>query len=796
MDDFDLRYTALRRTVIENEYARLNEMQRKAVLKTEGPLLLLAGAGSGKTTVLINRMIHLLRFGAGYEAELAPDWAGDEALAELAALVDDPAALPPEEVSRLCAVDPPKPWEIIAITFTNKAANELRSRLEVACGAQGQDIWAHTFHTACTRILRRNIDRLGYGSAFTIYDEDDKKRLVTAVIRDMGFDEKHFDPKGVMGQISRAKENLLTPEDYADQAGDDHYRKTVARIYAEYQKRCRSAAALDFDDIIFRTVELLQTCDDVREYYQRKFRYVLVDEYQDTNHAQYVLCSLLAGGWRNFCVVGDDDQSIYKFRGATIENILAFEKQYPDAVTIRLEQNYRSTGNILSAANHVIACNRGRKGKTLWTQNETGEKIHFYQAENQEEEAHYIARTIAAAHAAGEPLKSFTILYRNNALSNFLQTCFVRSGIPFVVVRGRSFLDSMEIRDMRAYLEVIHNPGDSVRLRRIINNPARKIGLKTMELVAQLAEQQRKTEFEIIRQAGQYPALARSSGPLEKFATMIDGLRALEKEVPLAELYQALLERSGYLAALELQGTDEARGRIENIQELRSNIADYCQRMESGEGTPSLEGFLEELSLISDVDQYDENADTVTMMTMHSAKGLEFPQVFIVGAEEGLFPSYRAMENEEEMEEERRLCYVAMTRAKRSLTITCSQRRMLYGQTTYGRPSRFVAEIPEELVEQVSRSGSGRDMGSALRQASQQRQLQLKQRIRAESYQPQPAADLDFKPGMQVLHKAFGPGRILETTPMGGDLLLNIRFEKAGDKLMMAKTASRFMKKL
>lgn len=349
---------------------------------------------------------------------------------------------------------------------------------------------------------------------------------------------------------------------------------------------------------------------------------------------------------------------------------------------------------------------------------------------------------------------------------------------------------------MRAYLEVIHNPGDSVRLRRIINNPARKIGLKTMELVAQLAEQQRKTEFEIIRQAAQYPALARSSGPLEKFAAMIDGLRALEKEVPLAELYQTLLERSGYLAALELQGTDEARGRIENIQELRSNIADYCQRMESGEGTPSLEGFLEELSLISDVDQYDENADTVTMMTMHSAKGLEFPQVFIVGAEEGLFPSYRAMENEEEMEEERRLCYVAMTRAKRSLTITCSQRRMLYGQTTYGRPSRFVAEIPEELVEQVSRSGSGRDMGSALRQASQQRQLQLKQRIRAESYQPQPAADLDFKPGMQVLHKAFGPGRILETTPMGGDLLLNIRFEKAGDKLMMAKTASRFMKKL
>lgn len=799
MDDFDLRYTALRRTVIENEYARLNDMQRKAVLKTEGPLLLLAGAGSGKTTVLINRIINLLRFGAGYEAELAPDWAGDAELAQLAMLVDDPNALPPEEVSRLCAVEPPKPWEIIAITFTNKAANELKSRLEVACGEAGRDIWAHTFHTACTRILRRNIDRLGYGNAFTIYDEDDKKRLITAVIRDFGFDEKRFDPKGVMSQISRAKENLLSPEEYAAQTGEDYYRKTVARIYAEYQKRCRSASALDFDDIIFRTVELLQTCDDVREYYQRKFRYVLVDEYQDTNHAQYVLCSLLAGGWRNFCVVGDDDQSIYKFRGATIENILAFEKQYPDTMTIRLEQNYRSTGNILDAANHVIACNRGRKGKTLWTKNETGEPIVFYQADNQEEEAQYIAKTIMAAHRKGEPLKNFTILYRNNALSNFLQTCFVRCGLPFVVVRGRSFLDSLEIRDMRAYLEVIHNPGDGVRLRRIINNPPRKIGLKTMETVRQLAEQQRKTEFEIIRNAGQYPVLSRSSAALEKFAAMIDGLRELEKTAPLEELYRELLLRSGYLAALEMQNTDEARGRIENIQELKSNIVDYCRRMESEESEATLEGFLEELSLISDVDQYDEDADTVTMMTMHSAKGLEFPRVFIVGAEEGLFPSYRSMENEEEMEEERRLCYVAMTRAKRTLTITCSQRRMLYGQTSYGRPSRFISEIPQELVEQVSHAGSSavrENTHAVLQQAAQQRHAELKKRIHAENYHPQPAVDLDFRPGMRVLHKAFGSGKIQEITPMGGDLLLTIRFDQCGEKLMMARTASKFMKKL
>ena len=797
MDDFDIRYTALRRAVIENEFARLNDMQRKAVLKTEGPLLLLAGAGSGKTTVLINRIINLLRFGCGYESELAPDWAGDDELELLAKLAADPDALPADEVSRLCAVDPPRPWQIIAITFTNKAAGELRSRLEVACGEAGRDIWAHTFHTACTRILRKHIGRLGYQSAFTIYDDDDKKRMITAILKDFGFDERRFDPKGVMSQISRAKENLMTPEDYGMDAGDDYYKKTVARVYAEYDKRCRAASALDFDDIICKTVELLQTCDDVREEYQRRFRYVLVDEYQDTNHAQYVLCSLLAGGWRNFCVVGDDDQSIYKFRGATIENILEFEHQYPDAQTIRLEQNYRSTGNILAAANHVIACNRGRKGKTLWTENETGEKIFFYQADNQEEEASYIAQTIHRQYSRGEPLKTFTILYRNNALSNFLQTCFIRSGIPFAVVRGRSFLDSMEIRDMRAYLEVIHNPHDSVRLHRIINAPARKIGARTMEIVAELAAREGKSEFEIIREADRYPQLSRASAPLLRFAAMIDGLRDRRETVPLAELYDEMLKESGYLAALEAQGTDEARGRIESIQELKSNIAEYCETAAAVGAEPSLEGFLEELSLISDVDKYDENADVVTMMTMHSAKGLEFPKVFICGAEEGLFPSYRSMESDEEMEEERRLCYVAMTRAKKELYITCSQRRMLYGQTTYGRPSRFIEEIPAELIREERRQEQLYD-GYATRtpHRSASRGAEPPRRDVYRTYQAPPSAAPDFRPGMQVEHKAFGRGVVREVTPMGGDMLLNIRFERAGDKLMMAKTAGQFMKKL
>ena len=793
MDDFDLRYAALRRTVIENAFAQLNDKQREAVLKTEGPLLLLAGAGSGKTTVLINRIINLLRFGCGSESTLAPDWAGDEELTLLAREAAEPGCLPEGEVDRLCAVDPPKPWEILAITFTNKAAGELRTRLEVACGDAGRDVWAHTFHTACTRILRRYIPRLGYESGFTIYDEDDKKRLITAVIKDLGFDEKRFDPRGVMSAISRAKDQLLTPEDVAGQAGSDLYQKNVARIYHEYQKRCRAASALDFDDIICRTVELLQTQDDVREYYQHKFRYVLVDEYQDTNHAQYVLCSLLSGGWRNLCVVGDDDQSIYKFRGASIANILEFERQFPDAVTIRLEQNYRSTGSILDAANHVIACNQGRKGKTLWTEKEKGAPITVYQADTQEDEALFIASAILEGQAKGEHLRDYTILYRNNALSNFLQTCFVRQGIPFAVVRGRSFLDSQEIRDMRAYLEVIHNPADGIRLRRIVNNPPRKIGAKTLDTVEELAAGEGTSAFAVMTRAAEYPALSRASAALLRFADMIADLGKKARTLPLDEVYDALLEQSGYRLALEMQGSEEAQGRLDNIRELKSSILDYMKRTAELGGEPSLEGFLEELSLISDVDKYDENADVVTMMTMHSAKGLEFPHVFLCGVEEGLFPSYRSMDSQEEMEEERRLCYVAMTRAKETLTITCAQRRMLYGQTSYARPSRFIAEIPAELVREAGHK-LRREERSPRPDRSWERAPARPPRTAPAAYAPQSAPLPDFRPGMHIRHKAFGPGKIVEVTPMGGDMLLRIQFEEAGEKLMMAKTAMRFMK--
>ena len=815
-ESYDTRFLTARRQYIASQFQNLNNMQQEAVLTTEGPLLLLAGAGSGKTTVLINRIANLMKYGSGADSYEIPDTVTEEDVEFLESAANmELSELDRHRADWLCAVRPAAPWSIIAITFTNKAANELKERLSVLLGPEAQDIWAMTFHSACCRILRREIERMGYSRSFTIYDASDSERVMKDVIKDMGLDDKTFPAKVVLGAISKEKDNLTSPQDLLDraEAANDIRLLHIARAYEKYQTRLRDNNALDFDDIICVTVRLLQEHEEVRKYYQRKFRYVLVDEYQDTNHVQYLLTSLLAGGYENICVVGDDDQSIYRFRGATIENILSFEQQYRGARVIRLEQNYRSTGNILDAANHVIARNQGRKGKTLWTDQGAGQPIRYYQAENQEEEAQYIAKTIHQAYAKGEKLKDFTILYRNNALSNFLQTCFVRNGIPFAVVRGRSFLDSLEIRDMRAYLEVIHNPGDSVRLHRIINNPPRKIGAKSLETVADIAARQGVTEFEIICKADKYAELSRASAALLRFGEMMGKLQEQKDQIPLVELYDQMLEQSGYRLNLEAQGTEEAKGRLENIQELKSNIVDYQKRCEEESVQPTLEGLLEELSLISDVDKYDENADVVTMMTMHSAKGLEFPKVFIVGAEEGLFPSYRSMESEEEMEEERRLCYVAMTRAKRELTITCSRRRMLYGQTMFGKPSRFVDEIPPELVQEVEvrpqrSAGYGQQSGNRQAATAWQRggtvswqqgtpQRESK-RVTAPSpsFASKPSPVPEFRAGMQVKHKAFGLGIVRETTPMGGDLLLRIEFEKVGEKLMMAKTAGKFMQKV
>ena len=793
MTEFDMKYSALRQSIIEEEFSGLNEQQRQAVFCTEGPLLLLAGAGSGKTTVLINRIINLLKYGKGYEQQTAPEWASQQHLNRLAAYLADPADQTPSDIVELCAVDPPLPWQIIAITFTNKAAGELKDRLEAACGDAAADIWAYTFHSACIRILRRFGQQIGYSQSFTIYDEDDKKKLLGEVLRDLGYDDKKFDLRGVIGEISRAKDRLIGPEQYQQQAGEDYYRRSIGKIYLLYQQRMKAANALDFDDIIMQTVRLLQTCQEAREHYQRQFRYVLVDEYQDTNHAQYMLCSLLAGGSGNICVVGDDDQSIYKFRGATIENILEFEQQYDNARTIRLEQNYRSTTNILDAANRVIAHNSARKGKTLWTENGDGEKISYFSGDTQEEEGQYIASEILKAYAKGAKFSDFAVLYRNHALSNSVEAAFKRNGVPYRMVSGLRFFDRAEVKDMLAYLWVIANPSDPVRLRRIINNPARKIGGKTLETIAALAAAEGTTEFDIICRARQYGELSRAHDALEGFAQMIQHLAELAQRDSLSNLYEAVLEKSGYLKMLKNQNNQESQGRIDNIMELKSNIVEFESTHEKG----TLPEFLEEIALFTDIDRYDQQADAVTMMTMHSAKGLEFPTVFLCGVEEGLFPSYRSMDSGEELEEERRICYVAMTRAKKKLHISCVQRRMLYGQTTFAKPSRFIQEIPEERLEKCrlqQPAGPGSRPGGG-RPAAQMRPTVSKAFVSAFVKPAGGQKDLPaIRPGQRVQHKSFGQGKVLACTPMGNDVMLEIKFQ-AEDKnrFMMLRTAQEFL---
>ncbi|MBQ7623773.1 MAG: UvrD-helicase domain-containing protein, partial [Clostridia bacterium] len=616
MTDFDERYCALRRAVIEREFEKLNDRQKDGVFKTEGPVLILAGAGSGKTTVLINRIINLLRYGRGYESEEAPSFAGDRELDTLASYLggDD---VPDGEILRLCAEDPPKPYEIIAITFTNKAAAELRSRLELACGDEGRDIWAHTFHSACTRILRSHIERIGYKTPFTIYDEDDKKKAIAAVFTELGISERGLEPKFAAREISRAKDNLITPEEYAASVGRDPVRQAAAQVYERYSGFLRAQNALDFDDIIVKTVELFNTCPDVLEYYQRKFRYVLVDEYQDTNHAQYVLCSLLSGGYRNLCVVGDDDQSIYKFRGATVTNILEFEDEYKDAYTIRLEQNYRSTASILSAANGVIANNQNRKGKTLWTDKGDGEPVTLYTGNTQEDEAEFICRTVQEGVYGGGHYSDYCVLYRNHALSNSIESGLKRNGIPYRIVSGLRFFDRAEVKDMLAYLSVVNNTADSIRLGRIINVPARGIGATTQERVASIAFEENISQFEVMKNAEKYPQLGKAYVKLKPFTDMIESFIEA-KDKGLMDLYDRILSETGYEDMLKALPRVEGEVKLDNVLELKSNIAEYEERAEE----PTLNGFLEEISLFTDIDRYDENADAVTLMTIHSAKGL------------------------------------------------------------------------------------------------------------------------------------------------------------------------------
>ena len=796
------RFITARRKYIASQFSNLNTMQQEAVLTTDGPLLLLAGAGSGKTTVLINRIANLIRYGRGSDSYDVPDTVTEDDISFLETLTEPLSDFDRFRADKLCALDPAVPWSIIAITFTNKAANELKSRLGAMLGPEAQDIWAMTFHSACCRILRRDIERLGYSRSFTIYDTADSERLMKEIIKDMGLDEKTFPAKLVLNLISREKDKLIGPEEMADHIEDSNDVRMVyvSKAYRKYQTKLKENNALDFDDIIFQTVKLLQENDDVRLYYQRKFRYILVDEYQDTNHLQYLLTSLLSGGQENICVVGDDDQSIYRFRGATIENILSFEKQYRNSKLIRLEQNYRSTQAILNAANAVIAHNIGRKGKRLWTSNGYGDPIVVYEGTDEGAEANYIAGRILSG-SKGKNFKYYAILYRTNAQSNALEFAMKRNGIPYRVIGGMRFFDRAEVKDMLSYLCVINNRADDLRLNRIINNPPRGLGAKTIETAQRLANAEGLGLYHVISDPYSYAPLERSAMKMLQFTTLIEGLaELLEEGMSLTDFYEEVMLRTGYIDMLESKPTEENKTRLENIRELKSSISTYMQNTD----TPTLSGFLEEIALYTDIEQYNEEDDAIVMMTMHSAKGLEFPHVFLVGFEDGLFPGARAIGDHEEMEEERRLCYVAITRAKETLTITYAKQRMLYGRTNASVSSRFLREIPEDII--IRKGGYYAATAQSLRTSNTPyapQRLPGKTPAR-KAYTSVSETDilqtrqtmLNVSKGDMVMHTAFGRGLVLSAIQMGGDALLEIAFDDIGTKKLMAKAASLYMKRL
>ena len=825
----ELDFCRLRREAIALNHRTLNSEQQKAALATEGPLLLLAGAGSGKTTVLIHRVANLIRYGRGSDSPEVPDWVTPEDVEFLRNFVAAPSREHKLRADRLCALEPAAPWSIIAITFTNKAAGELKDRLEKMLGPSARDIWASTFHSACVRILRRDCEKLGFPSSFTIYDTDDSVRVMKDCLKELSIDDKQFPPKSVLGTISRAKDKMQLAADFekaARRSGDFRLEK-IAQLYTAYQKRLWDAGAMDFDDIILHTVRLLEQDEGVRTYYQKKFRYVLIDEYQDTNNLQYRLSSLLAGGHENICVVGDDDQSIYRFRGATIENILSFEDQYKSCRTIRLEQNYRSTKNILAAANAVIKNNRGRKGKELWTAGNEGDKVKLYTAMNENDEAQYVANRIMADYRGGQSWNDHAILYRMNAQSNMLEKAFKQNGIPYRVIGGTRFFDRAEVKDMLAYLCAISNREDDLRLTRIINNPPRGIGATTIDQAKLIAAENNLSLWEVISNAAAYPDLQKAAAKLSLFTAMMGELTELSHTMELPAFYEEVVARTGYANMLQAKNDIESRTRLENVKELLTSINGY---VENAEGEPTLNGFLDEVALYTDIDNHDPNEDAVVMMTMHSAKGLEFPVVFVVGMEEGIFPGMRSIGEPEEMEEERRLCYVALTRAKEQLYLTCANQRMLFGRTSSNRPSRFAGEIPPDLLEQSGRRyterqpsygwdeddfdqtrpavstyrnpysrGESSYSGYERKPAAPSYPSRPISQRPAAGYTPpaKPAASLpEFRKGDSVEHKAFGRGMVLSMQKMGGDALIEIAFDNVGTKKLMLKSASQYMKKV
>ncbi len=815
--NFNERYLKLKRALFDKCYAHLNEKQKEAVYTVNGPLLVLAGAGSGKTTVLVKRVVFLIKYGNAYYNDIVPDYADEEYLGQMQAVLGSPDINDAEEMLTDFTYNACPPYRVLAITFTNKAAKEIKERLVKALGDENvaADIWAGTFHSICMRILRANCEKIGYKKEFTIYDTDDQKKAVSSAMKRCMLDEKQFPIKSVMSAISRAKDKLQDPKLFGEAAGGDFRLSKIARVYAEYQRALYESNAMDFDDIILNTVKLFKQEPDILSYYQKKFKYVCVDEYQDTNQAQFVLTSMIADGFRNIMVVGDDDQSIYKFRGATIGNILSFDETYDDAKVIKLEQNYRSTANILDAANAVIAHNKGRKGKSLWTQGDRGEKITLRRLPDQNIEAKEVVDIVNMAVAKRErSYRDFAVLYRTNAQSNSIERAFAKSAVPYRMLGGVRFSDRKEIRDVVAYLQLIENHNDRERMLRIINEPRRKIGDRTIEAVNQIAQEQSCSMFDVIEHASQYTALGRSAAILEGFAELINRLTVMAKHMTLTDLFDAVLAETGYRAMLEAAGEEE-KDRLDNLDEFKSSIQEYINQNEE----PTLTGFLEENALVADVDRYDETADAVVMMTIHSAKGLEFPVVIIPGFEDGIFPGMQTIVgDDEDMEEERRLAYVALTRAKEQIYILHTKSRLLYGQTQYNPISRFVTEIPESYVikedSDVDSFAFGNTTSKVYFRDNEYYAKEKQQKMTTVPRRPgmatigkptfgqnastsqqspifaQSASQKEiFNPGDRVQHQTFGVGEILSARSMGADTLYEVAFERVGTKKLMATYA-------